>query len=73
LSRDLIENGFEIISPVRTNVAIMDPVAAKRGFGEDITFFWGWNGYENGAQQRYVPAENIAAMFEAAGEYGERR
>lgn len=37
---DLIEAGYDIINPVQTNCANMDPVTLKREFGSDITF-WG--------------------------------
>lgn len=45
---DLIEAGFEIINPVQTNAAEMDPVNLKRMFGSEITF---WGG---GADTRFV-------------------
>lgn len=37
---DLIDAGYDIINPVQTNCAEMDPAALKREFGADITF-WG--------------------------------
>jgi len=37
---DLIDAGYDIINPVQTNCAEMDPTALKREFGADITF-WG--------------------------------
>lgn len=37
---DLIEAGFDIINPVQTNCRDMDPVALKKEFGSDVTF-WG--------------------------------
>ncbi len=37
---DLIEAGYDIINPVQTNCAGMDPVRLKREFGRSITF-WG--------------------------------
>ncbi len=37
---DLIDVGFDIINPVQTNCAGMDPVTLKNEFGKDITF-WG--------------------------------
>lgn len=37
---DLIEAGYDIINPVQTNCAGMDPVRLKREFGGAITF-WG--------------------------------
>lgn len=37
---DLIDAGFEILNPVQTNCADMDPVRLKREFGRDIVF-WG--------------------------------
>ena len=37
---DLIEAGYDIINPVQTNCAEMDPATLKKEFGADITF-WG--------------------------------
>jgi uroporphyrinogen decarboxylase len=37
---DLIEAGYDIINPVQTNCADMDPKKLKQEFGKDITF-WG--------------------------------
>lgn len=37
---DLIDTGIEIINPVQTNAAGMDPAFLKREFGADVTF-WG--------------------------------
>lgn len=37
---DLIDAGFEILNPVQTVCAGMDPVELKREFGADVTF-WG--------------------------------
>ena len=37
---DLIEAGYDVINPVQTNSAEMDPETLKREFGKDITF-WG--------------------------------
>ena len=37
---DLIDAGIEIINPVQTNAAGMDPAYLKREFGADVTF-WG--------------------------------
>ncbi len=37
---DLIEAGVEILNPVQTSAAGMDPARLKREFGKDITF-WG--------------------------------
>jgi len=37
---DLIEAGYDILNPVQTNSAGMDPARLKREFGADITF-WG--------------------------------
>ena len=37
---DLIEAGYDVINPVQTNSAEMDPATLKREFGNDITF-WG--------------------------------
>jgi uroporphyrinogen decarboxylase len=37
---DLIEAGYDVINPVQTNCAEMDPQTLKNEFGENITF-WG--------------------------------
>ncbi len=37
---DLLDAGFEVLNPVQTNAAGMDPAALKREFGKDVTF-WG--------------------------------
>jgi len=37
---DLIDAGYDVINPVQTNAAGMDPVRLKREFGRDIAF-WG--------------------------------
>jgi len=48
---DLIEVGVDIINPVQTSAAGMDPARLKRDFGKDITF-WG-GGCDT---QRVLPA-----------------
>jgi len=40
LMPDLIEAGYDVINPVQTNSAEMDPATLKKEFGADITF-WG--------------------------------
>lgn len=45
---DLIEAGFDVINPVQTNTADMDPARLKKEFGQDIVF-WG-----AGADTRFV-------------------
>ena len=40
LIEDFIAAGFDILNPVQTSAAFMDPVELKRDFGERITF-WG--------------------------------
>jgi len=37
---DFVEAGFDILNPVQTSAARMDPVELKRTFGDDLTF-WG--------------------------------
>ena len=37
---DLIEAGYDVLNPVQTNAAEMDPAALKKEFGKDICF-WG--------------------------------
>ncbi len=45
---DLIDAGFEVLNPVQTNCADMEPERLKREFGRDVTF---WGG---GADTRHV-------------------
>jgi hypothetical protein len=40
LIEDFIESGFDILNPVQTSAAEMDPAQLKAGFGDRITF-WG--------------------------------
>jgi uroporphyrinogen decarboxylase len=40
LIADLIDEGVEVLNPVQTNAAGMDPAGLKRDFGDNITF-WG--------------------------------
>jgi len=47
---DLVEAGFEILNPVQTSAANMDPAVLKTRFGEQLTF-WG-GGVET---QRVLP------------------
>lgn len=59
---DLVEIGVDIINPVQTSAAGMDPARLKRDFGKDITF-WG-GGCDT---QRVLPLgtpEEIAAHVE---------
>jgi len=37
---DLVEIGVEVLNPVQTSAASMEPVALKRDFGRDVAF-WG--------------------------------
>lgn len=37
---DMIEAGYDVLNPIQTNCANMDPVTLKMEFGKDITF-WG--------------------------------
>jgi uroporphyrinogen decarboxylase len=37
---DLIDAGYDVLNPVQTNAAEMDPAALKKEFGRDICF-WG--------------------------------
>ena len=38
--QDLIESGVDILNPVQTSAAGMDPFELKKDFGKDVTF-WG--------------------------------
>ncbi len=40
LMDDIVDTGFDILNPVQTSAANMDPVALKQKYGEQITF-WG--------------------------------
>jgi uroporphyrinogen-III decarboxylase len=37
---DFVEAGFDILNPVQTSAANMDPAELKKSFGNDLTF-WG--------------------------------
>jgi hypothetical protein len=102
---DFIEAGFDILNPVQTSAAGMEPATLKSRFGDRITFWGGgvdtqrtlpfgkpeevraevrermqifgpgggfiFNTIHN--VQARVPAENLAALYEAVREYGEGR
>jgi len=53
---DIIEAGFEIINPVQTNCADMDPQRLKKEFGRDVTF-WGGGCDTRNILNNAVPAE----------------
>lgn len=53
---DLIEAGFEVINPVQTNCANMDPATLKKEFGKDVTF-WGGGCDTAGVLNRATPKQ----------------
>jgi uroporphyrinogen decarboxylase len=53
---DLIEIGVEVLNPVQTTAAGMEPVALKRDFGRDVAF-WGGGVDTQGVLPRGTPAE----------------
>lgn len=53
---DLIEIGVEILNPVQTTAAGMEPAALKRDFGKDVSF-WGGGVDTQGVLPRGTPAE----------------
>ena len=55
---DLIEVGFDILNPVQTSCAGMDPAELKREFGRDVTF---WGG---GCDTRHVLNEGTPAEIQ---------
>ncbi len=99
---DLLDNGVDILNPVQTSAAGMDPAMLKQRYGRDLVFWGGgcdaqhvlpyatpeqvreevrrnlevfkpgggyvFNGIHN--IQADVPPENVAALFDAAYEYG---
>jgi uroporphyrinogen decarboxylase len=98
---DIIETGYEVLNPIQTNAAGMDPVRLKKEFGSDIVFWGGVDtqrvlpfGTEDEVRdevrrlieilapgggyilapchniQANTPPENIAMLFNAAGEFG---
>jgi len=56
---DLIEAGFDIVNPVQTDCAGMDPAGLKRDFGKDVCF-WG-GGCDT---RRILPAASPAEVKE---------
>ncbi len=53
---DLVEIGVEVLNPVQTTAAGMEPVALKRDFGRDVSF-WGGGVDTQGVLPRGTPAE----------------
>jgi uroporphyrinogen decarboxylase len=53
---DLIDIGVEVLNPVQTTAAGMEPVALKRDFGKDVSF-WGGGVDTQGVLPRGTPAE----------------
>lgn len=56
LMPDLIEAGYEILNPVQTNCADMEPARLKREFGGDVVF-WGGGADTRSVLNRGTPAE----------------
>ncbi len=57
---DIIEAGIEILNPVQTNAADMDPERLKKEFGQDITF-WG-GGIETAYVLNHGTPEEVRKM-----------
>jgi len=53
---DFIEIGIEVLNPVQTTAAGMEPLALKRDFGKDVSF-WGGGVDTQGVLPRGTPAE----------------
>ena len=53
---DLIDAGYDVINPVQTNSAEMDPATLKKEFGADITF-WGGGADTRAVLNRMSPSE----------------
>jgi uroporphyrinogen decarboxylase len=53
---DFIEIGIEVLNPVQTTAAGMEPLALKRDFGKDVCF-WGGGVDTQGVLPRGTPAE----------------
>jgi uroporphyrinogen decarboxylase len=53
---DFIDIGIEILNPVQTTAAGMEPAALKRDFGKDVSF-WGGGVDTQGVLPRGTPAE----------------
>lgn len=53
---DLIEAGYDVINPVQTNSADMDPMTLKKEFGNDICF-WGGGADTRNILNRVTPHE----------------
>lgn len=53
---DLIEAGYDILNPVQTNSADMDPATLKREFGREVTF-WGGGADTRNVLNRKTPRE----------------
>jgi uroporphyrinogen decarboxylase len=53
---DLVEIGVEVLNPVQTTAAGMEPAALKRDFGRDVSF-WGGGVDTQGVLPRGTPAE----------------
>jgi uroporphyrinogen decarboxylase len=60
---DLIEVGFDILNPVQTNTADMEPERLKKEFGKDITF-WGAGCDTRTIINRATPAEVRSHVLE---------
>ena len=70
---DLIEIGVEVLNPVQTTAAGMEPAALKRDFGKELSF-WGGGVDTQGVLPRGTPAEvrddvrrNVEALAPGGG------
>jgi uroporphyrinogen decarboxylase len=67
---DLIEVGVQVINPVQTAAARMDPAELKREFGRDLVF-WGGGCETQSVLRHGTPAEVAAQVRERLRVFGE--
>ena len=67
---DLIEAGVQVVNPVQTAAAGMDPAELKREFGRDLAF-WGGGCDTQGVLQHGTPEEVRAQVRERIRIFGE--
>ena len=60
---DMVESGFDILNPVQTPAAQMDPGDLKRCFGDRLTF-WGGGVDTIHNVQAGIPAANLVARYQ---------
>ena len=71
-----IDAGIDILNPVQTSAANMEPERLKREFGDRMRVFKPGGGFvftQVHNIQSNVPPENVIAMFDAAHEFGAAR